>query len=374
MPRSKRQPDRDQFIRVAKLKGEECLTNEEIASELGLPERKITHLIEESFKWLLAEQARLAEIDKRNSVETQLEQDLKARFGRLKRVLIVSAGTIKKELDYAHLVREWAQAGAVYLDGLIDDAARLGEELHVGMAGGETILEVMNRLPDRARLNAYFYASAYIGRAMFNLKSHVDPITNATVAWARSGRLPGHCLYATVSPLDLSAHQDMSEEQRRTDISEQLNELARLPSIERHIKNQTQSLEVVFAGIGMVNPPVDALGLSNRITGAELVKFTTGVDPSSLGEQGAIGDIAYCFFDSNGKGDNERWRFFLTPGYLDTRLCGTQFYRKMVADQKTVIVIEGNYKVPAIYAALKGELFNVWITDEQSARAVLALN
>jgi DNA-binding transcriptional regulator LsrR (DeoR family) len=43
----------------------------------------------------------------------------------------------------------------------------------------------------------------------------------------------------------------------------------------------------------------------------------------------------------------------------------------MVKEGKHVIVVAGTYKAPAILAALKGELFNVWITDDDTARKIL---
>jgi DNA-binding transcriptional regulator LsrR (DeoR family) len=43
----------------------------------------------------------------------------------------------------------------------------------------------------------------------------------------------------------------------------------------------------------------------------------------------------------------------------------------MVKDDKRVILIGGLFKTPAIMAALRGKLFNVWFTDEDTARKVL---
>lgn len=96
-----------------------------------------------------------------------------------------------------------------------------------------------------------------------------------------------------------------------------------------------------------------------------------GIKPEELSAEGAIGDLCCSPFDSEGRG-KDNWRFFLAAGHYDPKRRGVDFYRKMVEDGKSVIVMVGAYKVPAIVAALKGKLFNVLVTDEASAREIIA--
>lgn len=49
-----------------------------------------------------------------------------------------------------------------------------------------------------------------------------------------------------------------------------------------------------------------------------------------------------------------------------------EYYRAMVRRRKEVIIIAGAYKTPAIGAALKGQLSNVWITYGSTARDSVA--
>jgi len=43
----------------------------------------------------------------------------------------------------------------------------------------------------------------------------------------------------------------------------------------------------------------------------------------------------------------------------------------MVEQNKPVVAIAGPYKLEPIKAALKGKLFNVWITDQHTAEEIL---
>ena len=91
--------------------------------------------------------------------------------------------------------------------------------------------------------------------------------------------------------------------------------------------------------------------------------------PVQLEKEGAVGEISYCFFDKNGCGRAE-WELFLSPG-RNTQFWGPHFFANMVKRGKTVIVIAGQHKEDAIRAALAGKLFNVWITDDRTARLML---
>jgi len=153
------------------------------------------------------------------------------------------------------------------------------------MSGGETLLEVMNALDDHPRRGVHFCASAFLGRSRLRSASHVDPATVATVAWARSGRLSGHCFYATIPPPEAEYNLALPLAERKEALRRELKRAADIKPVQILIE-ELDDIAVAFAGIGVVIPP---------------------------------------------KGSQ--------------RLAGT-------------------LKVRAIRAALKGELFNVWITDE----------
>ena len=105
---------------------------------------------------------------------------------------------------------------------------------------------------------------------------------------------------------------------------------------------------------------------------SEIVTLKKNLSEKDLATDGAVGDLGCCFFDANGNGRKD-WEFFLTAGHYsdNSEYRGVEFYRHLVRSGKQVVVVAGIYKVPAILAALKGKLFNVWITDEETARTIL---
>src|SRR5258708_21613358 len=209
------------MLKVAKLSYEEGLTNQSIGENLHKSPHEIKWVLDESVKWIIREQERAADMEGVRTPENDLEHRLREKFKHLRKVEIVPGGEVKTEEDYAELIQKLAVATALYFDKLVDDGMLLDEDgqLHVDMSGGETLLEGMSALPDRTRRNVHLYATALIGRLPFLSTSHGDPRTNATLAWARSGRLPGRCLYATVPPYNFPIDSRMSLADRKDHIA-----------------------------------------------------------------------------------------------------------------------------------------------------------
>jgi DNA-binding transcriptional regulator LsrR (DeoR family) len=381
------------MLRVARWFYKDGLKQEQIAKALRCDVRKV--------RWLLnaAKQNGIVriDIDEQPGEEIEsLQNEFLKRYPHLKKVVIVPGGAIESEAEYSYLLRKWGFEAAAYLDTLADS----GQDLQVGVSGGETILEAMTALPNRLRANVHFYALALIGRGRLVNASHVDPSINSTVGWARSGRLPGHCHYATVPPYD----RDLGS---RRAIADELNRLAARKPIE-HVIRDMDEINVAFVGLGVVNPGGNNPALTNshinRIAMTGLLK-PLGITPNDLAKEGAFGDLAYCLFDSDGqenprdaqgnKLSKDHWRFFLTAGHYDAKRRGVEFYRQMVKESeaqtlrsilneeieqglsatgtkegKKVIAIAGAFKEDAILVGLKGKLFNVWFTNEAAARKI----
>jgi DNA-binding transcriptional regulator LsrR (DeoR family) len=239
-----------------------------------------------------------------------------------------------------------------------------GRPLHVGISGGETLLSFANAVTECQREHVHIYTSALVGRGRLRDEaSHVDPLVNATVLWAKCGRLPGHCHYATVPPYDALT---------RGQIGGELRELLKRQPIREVIADMNR-INVAFAGLGLVKPTNP--GLANQLTMTGLLEEI--VPREALDREGATGDLAYCLFDETGNRSTKyNWEFFLTAGACgdDPEGRGLGFYKQMVKDRKQkkkVIVIAGSLKQPAIGPALKAKLFNVWITDANTARWAL---
>lgn len=384
---------------VARWSFEQGLKNKEIAALLHKKRlienpnnvRYVQFALDEAGKWLLREEQNSQRMKRVETSGDRLEEQLRARFPHLQKVHVVSAGKVKTDAQYAALTRQWGVAAAEYFDRLVEDAEQVGTHLHVGISGGETILEIMSQLPERDRPHVHFHALALIGRGLLHNSSHVGPETNATIAWARSGRMPGHCHYATVSPYypDDLKEKNMTPGQRRREIAVQLRDLASNKAIKKYIMGLDPiAPHIVFAGLGIVNSSGTSPGYSNsqvdRLTITGLLK-PLGITAAELAAEGAIGDLCYCLFNAEAEGQPknaqgkklpmEYWRFFVTAGHYNPEEQGLEFYRKMVANQdnnQTVIVIAGTHKEAVIRAGLQGKLFNVWFTDEETARSILA--
>jgi DNA-binding transcriptional regulator LsrR (DeoR family) len=352
-----------------------------IADRLAMNRRDVRQLMEQSVSWLLQQQSRLARLQRVETVQDRLEAKVRERYPHLQKVQIVASGKIRNDAQYVALVHEWGRLAAEHLDRLAEDAERLDYELHVGLSGGETVLEVVSQLPDRDRPRVNFHALALIGHGQSRNSFYVGPEANATIAWSRSGRMVGTCHYATVPPYSFEIRKFKPDE-RRSEISSALDELWRTNSIKNVIVGMSD-LNIAFAGLGVVDPAAASLAFSTE----QMDRFTmtgilrpVGIEARELAGEGAVGDICCCLFNAEGDeqpkdvpGRNlskERWRFFLTAGFQDPSTRGLDFYKKLVSENKTVVVIAGVNKEPAIRAALKGKLFNHWITDDETARNI----
>ena len=381
MPRPKRpRPEPSVLLKAARL----YATHEkygDIAKAVNKKPRDARWIMEQSMEWLLEQQGRLARMERVETVQDRLEEKVITRFPHLRKVQIVAAGKIRSAAQYAALVRQWGVIAADYLDRLAEDAERLDAPLHVGLSGGETILEIVTNLLDRNRPDVHFHALALIGRGQLLESFHVGPETNTTIAWSRSGRFRGTCHYGTVSPHD-TALKSLSPDERREQVAADLKEFAGNASIKRVICGM-ENLDIAFGGLGLADPRVTNANYAgrdvDRLTMTGLLK-PIGIDPNELTSEGAIGDLGCCLFNDEG-GDQpkdargktlseERWRFFLTAGHYSQHP-GLKFYRNMVDEKRAVVVIAGVNKEPAIRAALRGKLFNHWITDDLTVRSIL---
>jgi DNA-binding transcriptional regulator LsrR (DeoR family) len=353
-----------------------------IARQLRMNRRDVQPLMEKTVSWLLQQQAQLDRLRRVETVQDRLETKVLERFPHLVKVQIVPSGKTRTDTQYAALVHEWGRLAAEYLDRLTEDAERLEHDVQVGVSGGETVLEVMSQLPERDRPEVHFHAVALIGHGKSLNSFHVGPEANVTIAWSRSGRMIGTCHYATVQPYSHEIKK-LKPDERRSQISDDLNELWRTDAIKEVIIGM-KDLDIVFAGLGVVDPGASSVAFNPKQTD----RFTmtgilnpVGIGSRELAAEGAVGDICCCLFNADGdeqpkdaRGRNlpkERWRFFLSAGYHDPSTRGLNFYKKLVSENKTVVVIAGVNKEPAIRAALKGRLFNYWITDDETAREIV---
>jgi DNA-binding transcriptional regulator LsrR (DeoR family) len=361
MPRPKETLDENLMLQAARLFYQDGLTKEKIRQRLNLHDRRrVTSLLNEA-----KEKRRVRIYIDDIKIDSGLEQKLRTKFNHLEKVIILPGKPVTTADQYTALLKRWGGIAADYFDHFLDEHP--DKIVHVGISGGETLLEFVNAVPSRPRAKVHVYATACVGRGRSDItSSHIDPVVNATLLWAKSGLLPGNCHYATVPP-----YNDLKERgtRARSSITDELNELAAREAI-RVVIEAMEKLDIAFGGIGVVNPTSgDAVHMS-RVTMAGLLKPISVNIEKELAREKAAADFAYCLVDGDGK-PNPEWNFFILAGHY-SKHPGIDFYRHMVDSGKKVVTMAGPYKIAAIVACLKARAFNVWITDEDSAQQVLA--
>jgi deoxyribonucleoside regulator len=353
--RPKETPNTAQMLTVARLfyRIKEPVTKQEIARRLHIDSRKVTALLKE------AREKGLVRIDIYDTTEGDLASRVQNRYPHLIKVMIVPGAGAKTAKRYEEFSKSAALAGADYLDEVWSQ--KPGQPFRLGVSGGETLLQFVNAVPQRDRENVYIHVTGLIGTGRLHKStSLIHPIVNASILWSRCGSLPGHCEYATVSPYV----SDSPGPGALAAVEEELKKVEANRSV-RDVIEGMNSIDVAFASIGMVDPGENSNAvMRSKLTMTGLLEQI--ITTSDLTRQKAVADFSYCLIDEDGNSRPE-WRFFLTAGdgskYPDVR-----FYRHMVEKKKTVVVMAGPFMVPALKAALRGKLFNVLITDQDSAK------
>lgn len=356
MPRPKDTPNTTQMLQVARLFYRDQKSKQEIARLLKVDSRKVTSLLKE------AVDLGVVRINIHGRVESDLEHKLYEGFPHLKKVMIVPGLPIHRD-HYKRAVQDLAVLAADYFDELVSKNSS-HKRLHIGISGGEALLEFVRAVPDRLRNDVDIHATAIVGRGSSELNPPtVDASTNATMLWTKCGSLPGRCHYANLTPYDPSTLQ--RGETAREFFANQLHQ-AEQNSIIRSVLQGMDGIDVAFADLG---------DYRIRPSGKTEAGFTvmSVLNPlitlQQLADEGAVGDLSYCVFDKNGNTHDSWRRLALTAGHFSQQP-GIDFYKNMVGEGKTVVVIAGLLKEPALKVALKAKAFNVLITDEHTARQI----
>ena len=264
------------------------------------------------------------------------------------------------------MLTNWAPLAADFFEGYLGQRKN-DPEVNVGITGGDTLFEFVSALPARPRPDVRICSAAIVGRGNgINMLQHIDPMVNATLLWAKCGR-PGFCCYATAAPYDGSV-KDMKQ------LQAEMKSLAKREAI-RETLRRMEAIDIAFVGLGVVKQTVvdrDSLKDREHLYKVSMMHLLPPKVAKEAVDRGAVGEIGYCLFDKEGNGKRE-WELFLTPGSrVQDAEGGVAFYKALVRDErKRVVVIAGSGKEEPLKAALRGELFNVWITDRNTAEESL---
>jgi hypothetical protein len=209
---------------------------------------------------------------------------------------------------------------------------------------------MINALPDQRR-DIDIYPAAIIGRGP--VIAHIDPMILVTLLWAKSGREQGRAHYVTVLPPEKGS--------TREEVQKEYKQFHKTRKKVSELFEQMKDVDVVFASIGGLEVSSEYRSATSYATKNLLGEMS--LTEEDLRAEGAVGDIAYSFFNEKGETKPE-WNFFLS--------LGVKHLKQIAADpNKRVVVVVGGYKIAALKAVLRGKLCNVLITDAQAAETVL---
>lgn len=132
-------------------------------------------------------------------------------------------------------------------------------------------------------------------------------------------------------------------------------------SFERDILMSDQAVKKIFDVVMHADMIVVGVGSINSATLRVIGSLSVG-DVQAIEENGGIGDIGNWYIDANGKA---------IDASINNRLVGPGF-DKLRENTKVVIISGGKEKHEILKAALKGGWADVVITDEESAKFLLA--
>ena len=264
--------------------------------------------------------------------------ELLLRFDVLKDARVVPSN----DSDFIFERRLCAQAAADYFDERVSEGVKM-----IALGGGNSLFDMINALPAKPR-DLSIYPTAIIGRGP--IVESPDRSVIMSLLWSRCGGNEAVAYYASILPAEdsLTSVQELLDEHDRF--------LAR--PIVRSIYEGMKTVQSVFTGLGPISAPTEYTQYSHNSTMGRLT--TIGLTPSSVE---AAGEVSYSFFDHEGNTKRE-WNLAIA--------LGVDQLKKMVAEQKEVVVIAGRFKERALKAALRGRIFNVLITDDRTAAKLVA--
>jgi DNA-binding transcriptional regulator LsrR (DeoR family) len=308
----------DQFLAdVALAYYERHLTQNEIAALHGVSRSQVSRYLQEAHDRDIV-QIRIVMPDSRDE---GLEAELQSRFPDVKQTVVARVFSDRPEA----MRRAVAHAGSALLDRMIAGG------MTVCFGAGRTLAELVALLRPSAPNVTVVQAMGNAGHAGLDIDYHA-------IAQAAAGVFGG-AAYQINAPAIVGAGARASElEASNPQIHESL-EVAR-------------SADLYVLGIGTISS--DAIYVRTGLITAEELE--------SLGDLGAVGDICGNFFDVHGRP---------CPGPFRDRIVGIGFGDLHRANA-VVTCATGIDKVPAIAGSLEGRLTSHLVTDELTARGVLA--
>lgn len=293
------------------------LSKVEIGENLRISRFKVAKLIEDAVKEGIVK----IEIQQPQNSHIGLENELEKRFSIFRAVIADSAR------DYGQLKQNIGRAAADCLSEVVHDGDT------VGIAWGTTIYELVQRLPEKIEKENI---------SVVQLTGGLDQVETKYNAIELSSRLAG-IFNAKCYQLYAPAIVDCPE----------TKDLLLADSSIRRTLQQFERANIAVVGIGSVIPEPSTLLYHEGFLKEEDLRGTATGGPA--------GDINTYFYDGNGNPCKLE---------LENRTVGMNL-EQLKRVRYVIGVAGGEFKVDAIYAALKGKIINILVTDHHTARQLL---
>ena len=326
----------ERLAQVAHLYYEDNLNQDEIARRMGTSRSTVSRMLQD------AREAGVVEIIVHYPWKTvpELEADLSARFGLRQASVLLGRGR-----PYEEILRGLGVLAARYIESNLVQGTPpssppplRGKGRILGISWGEAVYSTVRALrPDR-RLPAGLQLTVV---QMVGAVGEGDPLIDGPdLARLLAGVYEGEYRYfhAPLIVEDARAREVLLQEPR-------IRETLRL----------ARRADVALVGIGAPDPEVSSLLRAGYLDRGALAQLRT---------QGVVGDICARHYDAQGS---------VLDIALNRRIVGIEL--EGLHDVEQVIgVAGGETKAAAILGALRGSHVNVLVTDDVTARKVLALD
>jgi deoxyribonucleoside regulator len=313
----KKSDDISILVEVARLYYEHNLSQQEIAKKLGVSRPGISRLLQRARD----EEIVRIEINDPARRGTQLEAALKVKFS-LKEVVIVPNDTSNKEIIKSRLGR----AAVKMMDHLVD------EGIILGVSWGTTMQEVSKRAPLRAVKDMIVVQlNGGVSRAEYD--THASEIAQKI----------GENYRAIPYLLPLPAIVD-SANVKQAILSDK--------NIARTLHLAREASVAIYT--------VGSFGYDSVLVKAD---YFESEELENLLKQGAVADICSRIINHDGE---------ICSSQLNDRTIGIEL-DDLKKKAYSIAVAGGQEKLQAIKAALRGNLFNILITDEWVANEILLM-
>ncbi|MFK9091805.1 sugar-binding transcriptional regulator [Bacillus salipaludis] len=290
-------------------------TQAEIANKLGVSRPVISKLLQKA-----KDEGIVNIYIKDETVRTvELEQQLEKYFG-LQDAIVVPNNSISSELAK----RAVGLAGANYI------SRNMKGVKSIGISWGTTLAHLVQEYPYEHREDIKVVPLEG-GMGVRSVEIHANQLAND---FAR--KMSGTCTY-------LYAPAIVETEELKL----------RLMAM--------QDIEMVLESGRNVDVAVISIGNPFKESTLMNVGYLSDTDLNHLGERGVVGDIGYRFFDKSGNS---------VQNPLGSKIIGITLEELKNID-KVIAVVEGEHKAESVLGALRGELIDVLIIDEQMAVGIL---